>query len=103
MEQLLCIQCNIKRRSKNCRKCWKCRQPSRIHSVKKRKYRWLIDKVPLVCTICGFEARYKCQLDIDHIGGNRENNEPSNLQVICANCHRLKTQENKDWANSMNS
>ena len=38
-----------------------------------------------------------CQLDIDHIDGNRENNDIINLQTLCANCHRLKTYESKDW------
>ena len=32
-----------------------------------------------------------CQLDLDHIDGNPHNNDPSNWQVLCANCHRIKT------------
>ena len=43
------------------------------------------------CEECGFIAVHKCQLDVDHIYGNHENNEESNLQTLCANCHRLKT------------
>jgi 5-methylcytosine-specific restriction endonuclease McrA len=31
------------------------------------------------------------QLDVDHIDGNHRNNNPENLQTLCANCHRLKT------------
>ncbi len=49
------------------------------------------------CTICGFEAKHRVQLDVDHIDGNHTNNDESNLQLLCANCHRLKTYENKDW------
>jgi len=36
-------------------------------------------------------------MDIDHIDGNRENKDRTNLMVLCANCHRLKTFLNKDW------
>ena len=31
------------------------------------------------------------QLDVDHIDNNHENNDPSNLQTLCKNCHALKT------------
>jgi len=51
------------------------------------------------CEVCGFIAEHRSQLDVDHIDGNHENNDPSNLQTLCANCHRLKTQVNKDWEN----
>lgn len=51
-----------------------------------------------VCSFCGFKANHPCQLDLDHIDGNRKNNDPSNHQTLCANCHRLKTVKNKDWA-----
>jgi 5-methylcytosine-specific restriction endonuclease McrA len=36
------------------------------------------------------------QLDVDHIDGDHTNNELNNLQTLCANCHRLKTQVNND-------
>lgn len=48
------------------------------------------------CEICQFVAVHPCQLDVDHIDGDRNNNEPKNLQTLCANCHRLKTQLNGD-------
>lgn len=44
-----------------------------------------------VCQRCGFIAEDICQLDVDHIDGDRTNNAPENLQILCANCHRLKT------------
>lgn len=50
-----------------------------------------------VCNSCGFVAVHSCQLDVDHIDGNHSNNDPSNLQTLCANCHRLKTYQNRDW------
>ena len=49
------------------------------------------------CENCGFIPLHICQLDVDHIDGNHNNNEINNLQTLCANCHRLKTQLNKDW------
>jgi 5-methylcytosine-specific restriction endonuclease McrA len=48
------------------------------------------------CEFCGFVAIHAVQLDVDHIDGNHKNNDPDNLQTLCANCHRLKTQTNND-------
>lgn len=49
------------------------------------------------CIKCGFVAVDPIQLDVDHIDGNPSNNDKSNLQTLCANCHRLKTKQNLDW------
>ena len=49
------------------------------------------------CELCGFIPVNLVQLDVDHIDGDGSNNDPSNLQTICANCHRLKTHTNQDW------
>lgn len=49
------------------------------------------------CEACGFIPEHYSQLDVDHIDGNNNNNDPSNLQTLCANCHRLKTIVNRDW------
>ena len=43
------------------------------------------------CEFCGFIPIHECQLDVDHIDGDKTNNEKSNLQTLCSNCHRLKT------------
>lgn len=48
------------------------------------------------CCKCGFVPVDGCQMDIDHIDGDRTNNNPENKQLLCANCHRLKTQVNRD-------
>jgi 5-methylcytosine-specific restriction endonuclease McrA len=37
------------------------------------------------------------QLQVDHIDGNHSNNNPENLQTLCANCHSLKTNIYRDW------
>ena len=43
------------------------------------------------CQHCDFKPVHSSQLDVDHIDGDRWNNDPANLQTLCANCHRLKT------------
>lgn len=99
----------------NCNKCYrplrKARKSNTVHSQcaicrnKKSKYhKWYAKKSAAksaakgnCCTSCGFIAVNACQLDIDHIDGNHNNNDPNNLQILCANCHRLKTWKNQDW------
>ena len=49
------------------------------------------------CELCSFIPKDPIQLDVDHIDGDPTNNDKSNLQTICANCHRLKTKLNNDW------
>ena len=43
------------------------------------------------CENCGFTPEHSSQLDVDHIDNDHSNNDPTNLQTLCANCHRLKT------------
>ena len=49
------------------------------------------------CEHCGFLPKHPCQLDVDHIDGNHFNDDPSNLQTLCANCHRFKTGVQAGW------
>jgi 5-methylcytosine-specific restriction endonuclease McrA len=65
--------------------CWSCRRYKHRKHPKGEQ-----------CVRCGFVATWAGQLDMDHIDGNRLNNEASNLQTLCANCHRLKTHEEGD-------
>jgi 5-methylcytosine-specific restriction endonuclease McrA len=37
------------------------------------------------CKICGFDDLNV--LCVHHIDGNRKNNDISNLEILCANCH----------------
>ena len=67
---------------------WTARNPGKRHPYTKFKKN--------ECETCGFRAIDLCQLDVDHIDGNKHNNDPSNLQTLCANCHRIKTKLNKD-------
>jgi 5-methylcytosine-specific restriction endonuclease McrA len=71
------------------RYCTTCRK--NMHRLK------FIIKQDMKCSQCGFVAIHRSQLDVDHIDGNHRNNDISNLQVLCANCHRLKTYTNEDW------
>lgn len=41
----------------------------------------------------------KTQLDVDHIDGDRGNNQLNNLQTLCKPCHKIKTRENWEYKN----
>jgi 5-methylcytosine-specific restriction endonuclease McrA len=66
---------------------------TRCHSCKSGGRRQKKDH----CELCGFIPKDPVQLDVDHIDADPSNNNPSNLQTLCANCHRLKTKQNNDW------
>jgi hypothetical protein len=87
----ICVKCNqLKKHHKNKSRanglqvyCMDC-----TGSGSNRPYRKHIKEQ---CKECSFVPQHSCQLDVDHIDGNHLNNDPSNLQTLCANCHRLKT------------
>lgn len=72
-------------------RCSKCSGMGKIK--KENSYRF---HKKTYCELCGFIPVNKCQLDVDHIDGNHNNNSINNLQTLCANCHRLKTFLNKE-------
>ena len=47
------------------------------------------------CSLCGWSGynihTNKVVLEIDHIDNNPYNHSPDNLQVLCPNCHAMKT------------
>lgn len=47
-------------------------------------------KVQGVCEKCGFKPSHIAQMDVHHKDRNHNNNDPSNLMTLCANCHRLE-------------
>ncbi|MBU2591247.1 MAG: HNH endonuclease [Nitrospinae bacterium] len=42
---------------------------------------------PPICACCGFGIPEV--LEVAHIDGNRENNDVSNLVILCPNCHKM--------------
>jgi len=43
---------------------------------------------------CTSQISDPCQLDINHIDGNNHNRNFNNIEVLCANCHRVVTVRN---------
>lgn len=72
-----CARCNTKKYNTGHRKKWKYKKD--------------------MCEKCGFVPVHKIALHVDHIDGNSSNNDPSNFQTLCANCHAHKTYENKEF------
>jgi hypothetical protein len=42
---------------------------------------------------------YRNLMDVDHVDGDHENNDPSNLRPICKDCHGVKTAIEQDSVN----
>lgn len=59
---------------------------------------WALHKKD-VCEQCGFVPLDDCQLTVDHIDGDKNNNEISNFKTLCHNCHALKSLLNRDHFN----
>jgi Homing endonuclease associated repeat len=66
---------------------WRCRRSARESWRRsKRPHRSLVGNR---CERCGFVPEHQCQLDVHHLDGDHDNNSSSNVQTLCANCHRL--------------
>ena len=105
--EVLCTVCNtsilkskslVERNNKNycSRECYNFRNG--IHKKLKRNtafYKDLLNRTPCKC---GEKTLYLLQ--IHHIDGVNKNNENSNLEVVCANCHikrHLKQNKEGSW------
>lgn len=55
--------------------------------------RYLLEQAGYACCKCGFNTMHPVDnqtvLEINHIDGDGENHTPTNLEVICPNCHSL--------------
>ncbi|HSD16793.1 MAG TPA: HNH endonuclease [Thermomonas sp.] len=52
------------------------------------------------CRHCKRIAAGKGQAHVDHVDGNASNNDLSNLQVLCWQCHSVKTaKEDRGFGN----
>lgn len=49
------------------------------------------------CNICGIKPDNESELHKDHIDGNRSNNSTTNIQTLCVECHKYKTNKQQDW------
>jgi hypothetical protein len=56
--------------------------------VKRLNYRKLaFDNYLPLCAYCGFGL--KAVLEVAHLDGDRNNNDPKNLAILCPTCHRM--------------
>jgi len=87
----VCGDTKLKLRDKNnpITSRYRCREVYKRNIIK-NQYPYAVHKKN-TCEKCGFIPVHISQLDVDHIDGDRWNNDPINLQTLCANCHRLKT------------
>jgi len=44
----------------------------------------------MTCERCGFKAIHRCQIDGHHKDYNHKNNDESNIESLCAMCHRIE-------------
>lgn len=49
------------------------------------------------CELCGLSEWYgeKLPVELDHKDGDHSNNELNNLQILCPNCHSIKTRKER--------
>ena len=70
---------------------WFAGEPCVVEPSLTRIRKYLIQKLGPACSECGFIGRNVFTktdvIDLDHIDGNRKNNSPSNLRLLCPNCH----------------
>lgn len=101
--QGVCVKCNKNKQMPGPKSKYGFRKYiSTCSSCTKKKYNLYknrpIDIKKPHCERCGFFGIDPCQLDIHHKDRNHLNNEISNLETLCSNCHRLEHKnEYKTW------
>jgi len=67
--------------------------PTSVKLLTNTLKRYIKDLVENKCSKCGWnevnEFTGNIPIEIDHIDGDSENNNPSNLKVLCPSCHSL--------------
>ena len=62
-------------------------------NISKHIRRYLLEKNKQACSFCGWNKTNRVTgnspLEVDHIDGDAENNNESNLRLLCPNCHSL--------------
>lgn len=79
--------------------CYTCENPQRKSNKQRQRDRFRTGILTrfrttdgsIQCGRCGFKPEDEVQIDINHRDGNRENNDPTNHELLCSNCHRLVT------------
>jgi len=97
--QAICVTCNKNKqaprgKNKNGERLYKaiCNScNNKRYNISNNKYRRSYRQFKKdACDECGFKAKHPIQLDCHHMDSNHNNNAESNIQTLCANCHRLK-------------
>lgn len=94
----LCNKC-LKNKAQSgrdtCRSCQGKGRASGKHAYKAHKKTYCEN---LKCPLAG--QKYEPYLlDVDHIDGNKANDDPSNFVTLCCVCHRRKTHQARDFVN----
>lgn len=96
--------------------CAVCRNNSPAKKITTQKFQqWRREKINAVkiargCSVCGYNA-HAAALDFNHVRGEKLFNvsqdtkvawrklvlEMEKCDILCANCHRIHTYENKHW------
>jgi hypothetical protein len=63
-------------------------RPSHYGATLQNYRKIMKDALSKGCSACGIKQSFK--LTIHHIDGDRQNNLPSNLEVVCWNCHSVR-------------
>ena len=72
---------------------WHCSNARRLHrNGSKYRVKIIANKVSK-CERCGLENKDYRFFDLNHRDSNHKNNEDTNIEILCPNCHRLETIE----------